>query len=124
MLRRRRRELALRQIDAAESLGVSWKSLTRWERDERLPFVHAYPKIIEFLGYEPWDPPRTLSEALLAERRRRGLSVGRSADMIGVDAGTWLRWERGVWKPTRRSLAGLDTFLGLDTKETFSTDVR
>jgi transcriptional regulator with XRE-family HTH domain len=123
-LRRRRRELALRRIDVASTLGISWKSLMWWERDLRLPFVHAYPRIIEFLGYEPWDPPQTLAEALLAERRRQGLSVEGAADIVSVDPGTWLRWERGEWKPTRRSRPGLDTFLGMDTKRTLPADVR
>jgi len=123
-LRRRRRELALRRTDVAASLGVSPKSLMWWERDERPPFVNAYPKIIEFLGYEPWAPPRTLAEALLAERRRRGLSVERASTIVGVDPGAWLRWERAEWKPTKRSLPHLDAFLGMDTKRTLPANVR
>ena len=95
-----------------------------WKRDARPPFVHAYPKIIQFLGYEPWPSPETLAEALLAERRRRGLSVETSAKIIGIDPGTWLRWERGEWKPTRGSVPGIDAFLRMDTKRTFSADVR
>jgi hypothetical protein len=40
-----------------------------WERDERGPFVSAYPAVIRYLGYEPWDEPTTLGDVLLAERR-------------------------------------------------------
>ena len=123
-LRRRRRELALRRIDVATTLGVDPKSLTWWERDVRAPFVHAHPKIIEFLGYEPWPPPQTLGEALLAEPRRRGLSVDRTAGINGVDPGTWLRWERGEWKPTGRSRSVVEAFLGMDPKRAFPADVR
>jgi hypothetical protein len=41
-----------------------------------------YPAIIAFLGYEPWSEPKTVPEALLAERRRRGLSIKRAAQAI------------------------------------------
>jgi len=114
----------LRLIDVAATLGVSPKSLMWWERDVRPPFVHAYPKIIEFLGYEPWAPPQTLAGALLAERRRRGLSVEASAEIASVDPGTWLRWERREWKPTRRAQQSLDNFLGMNTEKKFPADVR
>jgi DNA-binding XRE family transcriptional regulator len=68
-LRRRRRELGLLRVDAARVLGTDEKSLMFWERDERGPFVSAYPAVIRYLGYEPWDEPTTLGDVLLAERR-------------------------------------------------------
>lgn len=56
-----------------------------WERDQRSPIVSAYPDIIQFLGFEPWRKPATLAEALLAERRRRGLNIAAVAELISVD---------------------------------------
>lgn len=123
-LRRRRQELGLRRIDAAELLKTDPKSLMWWERDERLPIVSAYSAIVQFLRYEPWPEARTLAEALLAERRRRGLEVRKAAVLIGVDEGTWRRWEREEWKPTRLTLPALDQLLGLAVTAEFPNDVR
>jgi transcriptional regulator with XRE-family HTH domain len=123
-LRRRRRELGLQIKEVAARLGTDPKTLMWWERDERLPFVRAYPAIVDLLGYEPWAEPTSLAEALLAERRRRGLSVERAAEAMGVDPGTWLRWERGEWKPTSLTLSALDQFLGMSARACFPADVR
>lgn len=123
-LQRRRFELGLRRIDAAEELSVDEKTLMWWEQGAREPFVSAYPAIIAFLGYEPWDEALTLGEALLAERRRRGLRIDQAAELARVDEGTWRRWERGEWRPTRLTLPLLDHLLGFAVAERFPVDVR
>uniref|UniRef100_UPI0025E41CE7 helix-turn-helix domain-containing protein n=1 Tax=Phenylobacterium sp. TaxID=1871053 RepID=UPI0025E41CE7 len=112
-LRRKRRELGLQQSEAAQLLGVAPKTLMWWERDERPPVVSAYPAIIGYLGYEPWPLSDTLAQALLAERRRRGIEIRKAAALVGVDQGTWRRWERGEWRPTSLTLPALDRLLGL-----------
>jgi transcriptional regulator with XRE-family HTH domain len=123
-LRRRRRELGLRQDEAAKLLGVDPKSVMWWERDERPPIVSAYPAIISFLGSEPWPEPQTLGEALLAERRRRGIEIRKAAALAGVDEGTWRRWERGEWKATPRTVPAISLFLGYPAGATFPGAVR
>lgn len=105
-------------------LGHRSKTLMWWERDAKLPFVRAYPALIIFLGYEPWGEPATLGDVLLAKRRRRGESVERAALARGVDPGTWLRWERGEWKPTRLTMPAIDAYLDLDARKLFPKDVR
>lgn len=121
---RRRRELGLTRTEAATELGVSWKTLMWWERNEREPFVSVYPAIIQFLGHEPWPDPVNLGETLLAFRRRKGLEIRKAATLIGVDEGTWRRWERGEWRPTRRMLPALDQLLRVSTANTYPADVR
>lgn len=118
-LRRRRRELHLRRIDAAAIIGADEKSLMWWERDEREPFVHHYPGVIRFLGYEPWPEPKTLPDSLLAERRRRGWTLAQAAETLGVDEGTWRRWEIGEWWPMSRAQRMLDALLGLSVRERY-----
>ena len=105
-------------------MGADWKSVMWWERDGREPIVSSYPAIIEFLGFEPWPEPSCLAEALLAERRRRGLNRADAAALVGVDETTWWRWEIGEWKPMSRAAAALDHFLGCAVKERFPTEVR
>ena len=123
-IRRRRRELELDRRAAAAVLGVDEKSLASWERDEWPPTIAIYPSLVRFLGYEPWPQPRTLAEALLAERRRRGLVLKQAAKQIGVDEGTLGSWERGEWKPTRLTAPAISAWLGIDVRATFPRDVR
>jgi transcriptional regulator with XRE-family HTH domain len=123
-LRRRRHELALDRRAVAKLIGVDEETLRGWEQDERPPLVHAYPAIIKFIGYDPWAQPKTLAEVLLAERRRRGLQIKQAAKALGVDDGTWRHWEHGQWKPTRRTLGALASWLGCDPREVFPNDVR
>jgi transcriptional regulator with XRE-family HTH domain len=122
-LARRRHELGLRLVDAAKRLGADAKTVMWWERNHP-PFVRAYPAIIAFLGEEPWPEPQMLGEALLAERRRRGIEMREARRLVGVDDGTWRRWERGEWKPTRRTADALSAFLRCDVRAVFPADVR
>ena len=98
-LRRRRRELGLRRSDAARLLGIDPKSLFWWERDAREPEARRYPAIIAYLGEEPWLDPSGLGDRLLAERRRRGLSIKEAAHLLGVDEVTFWWWESGRRRP-------------------------
>ena len=110
-LKRRRMELGLRQVDAAPRLGISEKTMVEWERDQRTPPVEYFPAIIAFLAREPWPEPETVSERLLAERRRRGWSIKAAARRLGVDEGTFGGWERGTRQATRQSRKARDDFL-------------
>jgi hypothetical protein len=60
----------------------------------------------------------------IAERRRRGLSIKRAAGEVGVDEGTWLRWERRDWKSMRLTTPAIDRFLVLSSKDRFPDQVR
>lgn len=120
---RRRRQRGLTRAAAAAELGVSCKTLMWWERNEHAPYVSCYPAIIRFLGREPWLDPTNLGEALLAFRRRKGLEIRKAATLIGVDEGTWRRWERGEWRPTGRTIPLIEDLLG-PVRERFSADLR
>jgi transcriptional regulator with XRE-family HTH domain len=110
-LLRRRRELGHSQGAAAALIGVDPKSFMWWERDIRTPADRYYPALIQYLGYEPWPESARLGERLKAERRRRGLSIDRAAAVVGVDEGTFGRWERGEWKPQSQSMSTISAFL-------------
>lgn len=94
-LTRRRRELGLKQKEAAAWLGVGESTLIGWEKSRKLPAATFYPAIISYLGHEPWPVPQTLGERLRAERRRRGLTTGSAAIAIRIDEGTLIRCEHG-----------------------------
>lgn len=116
--------LGLLCSEAASLIGTDEKSLMFWEREARTPLVSAYPAIIQYLGYEPWPEPVTLGQALLAARRKRGVEIRKAAVIVGADEGTWRRWERAEWKPTRRMLPVIDRFLGYSVAQRFPDDVR
>ena len=112
-LLRRRRELGHRRVDAVQSMGISWKSLMWWERNEREPLDRFWPTIITYLGREPWSPPDSLSEQLQAERRRRGLARFEAAAALGVDDTTYWWWESGRREPSSaRTRSLVARFLG------------
>lgn len=111
-MRRRRRELGHRRIDAAEAIGACWKSVLWWERDEREPAPQFYPALIRYLGEEPWPVPVSLGERLRAERLRRGLSAREASGLVGADEGAFSWWERGRLPKHRRTKALIEAFLG------------
>ena len=53
------------------------------------------PKVIEFLGYVPFEKnPETLGEKIVYNRRLKGMTQKELARQIGVDPTTLARWER------------------------------
>ena len=120
----RRQILGHQRHQAARIVEVDSKTWSSWETGVREPFVHQYPAILRYLEYEPWPPPTCLAEALLAERRRRGLSVASAASSIDVDEGTWRRWERGEWQVTRACADKLAQLFGQPIEKRFPEATR
>ena len=102
-LRKRRLELKLSQKAAAKRLGISWRTVFNWEKGNSAPAVESIPALIRFLGYDPFPMPIGLSERLAVVRRAMVWTVKEAAQKVGVDSGTWGRWEKaGVpWKRHR-----------------------
>lgn len=111
-LRKRRCSAGLTQEQVADQLGANTSTYLLWETDRTKPTVRYYPAIFRFLGYDPFPAATTLPERMAAQRRRLGLSIRAAADQIGVDAGTFRRWETGEWKP-RMSGNVAERFLAL-----------
>jgi transcriptional regulator with XRE-family HTH domain len=55
-------DLGLRQSDVAERIGVGTPTVNYWENGHFNPEVRYVPKIVAFLGYDPFGPrlPRFL----------------------------------------------------------------
>jgi transcriptional regulator with XRE-family HTH domain len=100
------------QREAAERLRVGIETYLLWEKGRTEPFIRNYPAIFRFLGYDPFPPPQTFPEQIASQRRRLGWSIKKSAARIGVDEGTFGRWESGAWKP-RKSEKKVSRFLAL-----------
>lgn len=110
-LKKRRCELRLLQKDVAGRLEVSEGAIKNWENNTCAPKIRFIPRIIAFLGYDPYPAPQSLAERLLAKRRHLGLSRRRMAESLAMDKGTLAAWETGETQPTGKQLHIVEQFL-------------
>lgn len=110
-LRRRRPELEFSRASAAMRMSVSERTVRAWETG-RTPDVEHWPRIIEFLGFEPWPEPTTPAQKLQAARRRKGLTISRTAQLLGVDPSTLWWWEHGRKSHRREHKERIAAFIG------------
>jgi transcriptional regulator with XRE-family HTH domain len=89
-------DLDIEKREAAMRIGVRPQSLTNWLAGRSRPGLYLWPKVIEFLGYDPRPVPRNLGERLHRWRQERGISQEGMAKKLGVDPGTLSNWEKGV----------------------------
>jgi DNA-binding transcriptional regulator YiaG len=92
-------ELGLFQRDLRRRFKLEKETYANWEKDHRYPAMKHWPKIIEFLGYDPNPEPKTIGERLVAHRRQLGLSRKALAEQFSVDEATLSKWEAGTRKP-------------------------
>jgi len=111
-LRKRRLDLGLLQKQAAQQIGVNYKTLYGWETNRTSPVLRFIPQIIGFLGYVPsiGPQPKTLGEQIAARRWVLGLSREALATQFGVDPSTVADWEKGRNRPTEKSLETIEAF--------------
>ena len=88
-------ELEISQSQLAEPFGVQTDTVRNWERNKSKPTLRYYPRIQEFLGYDPApNEPKTIGEKLLKYRRDRGITQMELARQIGIDPTTLSRLEK------------------------------
>ena len=62
MIRKRRLDLNLRQVDVANSIGCNETTVVNWEKNHTEPRVTHLDAVLAFLGYNPFAPqPGTLA---------------------------------------------------------------
>jgi transcriptional regulator with XRE-family HTH domain len=134
-LRKRRFDLGIRQSEVALRLGVSKRTLSLWETDNIYPTWAYQPRLVDYLGHDPFTDPalgspkgnETSFVAILAptapltlgqqiRKRRLELRKNRTecAGEFGVSVKTLWGWETGRWEPLAGHLKLVATFLGLD----------
>jgi transcriptional regulator with XRE-family HTH domain len=113
-IKARRLDLNLTKRQLSLKLNVSDVTIYLWERDRVRPSLAQIPKIIEYLGRDPFEThSENLADKLKAYRRVRGLSQKKLAELLGVDETTLAAWERGKRQPNKRfldKLAGIEPF--------------
>ena len=98
-LKKCRLERTLTQGNAVAFLSVSVETLHNWETAKTAPAVKHWPAIMEFLGYCPYQRPRSLGDRLRLHRMHRGLTFEELAEMLGIDPGSIACWEAGEQEP-------------------------
>jgi transcriptional regulator with XRE-family HTH domain len=111
-------DLGLRQLDLARQIGVWTSTINTWENHHFHPDVQHVPKIVQFLGYDPFGPPPDSFPARLkAARIASGLTRRQLAARLRVHAATLAKWERGEADPVESSRERLKALFGLSFEE-------
>jgi DNA-binding transcriptional regulator YiaG len=108
-LKRKRYDQRLLQCEVAIIFGVSEDTVRNWETGNSFPQLKYYPKIITFLGFNPFLNDQNLSEGLEFKdyifrfRRVQGINCEEFGMMLGVDPTTIWSWEKGHSKPSKKA---------------------
>jgi len=111
-IRKRRLDLKLSQKAVAGRLEVDDMTIVCWEKNRNTPCISQIPKIIEFLGYIPYNSKdcTDLKDKLQYFRKLAGLNQEKLAALLQVDESTVASWERGEHKPIKKMLDKLEGF--------------
>ena len=113
-IRAQRISLKLTKRQVALRLNVSDLTIYLWEKNRVKPSLAQIPKIIEFLGRDPFEKRTdSLGDKLREYRRVHGLTQEKMAGQLGVDPSTLAAWERGENNPHQNILNKLSTLLNL-----------
>ncbi len=103
-MRKQRLDLGILQKEVSLKIGADSQTICNWENNITQPSFRWIPKIIDFLGYAPYSPPKSLGERLSNHRKHLELTQKQLAMIMGVDPTSIRDWECGIHKPTRNSL--------------------
>ncbi|MHB8094485.1 MAG: helix-turn-helix transcriptional regulator [Candidatus Aminicenantales bacterium] len=112
----RRIGLKLTKRQVSLQLNVSDLTIYLWEKNRVEPSLAHIPKIIGFLGRDPFEKRvESLGENIREYRRIHGLTQKRLAEQLGVDETTLASWENGEHHPSKKLLEKIsDTIPLLD----------
>jgi DNA-binding XRE family transcriptional regulator len=116
-LRKRRLNLGLLQSDVAQKIGVDKTTIHNWETNQNNPSLHFIPRIIEFIGYFPFDSPADQGLAIRTYRKATGITRKLMAKELGINPSTLAKWEKGKGKPSSELLEKVNALFSSDTGE-------
>ena len=95
VLRAERLKRGLLQREVAALLEVEVAAIVSWELGRKEPKVSYLPRILSFLGYNPFGTGTTPGERLRNARRSQGLTQAKLARKLGIATCTLQRLEEG-----------------------------
>ena len=105
-----RLDLGLNQIEVAEIIGVKESTVWNWEHGTE-PELRHMPKLIEFLGYVPFECPEDPVGKLAYFKRVNGLSYERLGKLMGRDPEQLTDWLNGRHKLCDKNQKKIENFL-------------
>jgi transcriptional regulator with XRE-family HTH domain len=104
-------DLNIPQKEVAKHLQATVYTVRNWEKNRSNPSLPFIPKIIQFLGYVPYDTQtQDFGKKIATSRRLLGLSQKDLARLIGVDPCTIRSWEKSKHRPQHfKILLQIDT---------------
>jgi transcriptional regulator with XRE-family HTH domain len=132
-LRKKRFDSSLRQSEVAKRLDISDRTLSCWECDRIYPTWEYWPRIIAYLGYDPFTEPSlgsrkcnetrgvalsslenpvTLGQKLVKRRLEMRKNRGDCAREMGVSLKTLTDWERDRRSASKDMRSRIIEFLG------------
>ncbi|MEW6419795.1 MAG: helix-turn-helix transcriptional regulator [Nitrospirota bacterium] len=109
-IRKRRLDLGLLQIEVAKMIGVTESTVWNWEHGTE-PEIRHMPKIIEFIGYVPFECPDDSIGKLKYFKQVHGLSYNRLGKLMGRDPEQMTEWISGQVKPCMKNILSVNDFL-------------
>ena len=111
-IRKRRLDLGLKQKDVAEIIGVTESTIWNWEHG-RAPELRYIPKIIDFLGYVPFEVPKGDDPLSRLKRFKflSGLSYKQLGELMEIDETQLGEWLKGRHRPSKGNLSRIEAFL-------------
>jgi transcriptional regulator with XRE-family HTH domain len=104
-IKTRRLDLKPTKCQLSVKFHVDDTTIYLWEHNGVQPSLAQIPKIIEFLGYDPFTgAAESFVDKLKSYRRTHGLSQKKLSEMLMIDQTTLASWERGEHRPTKKSL--------------------
>jgi DNA-binding XRE family transcriptional regulator len=134
-LKKKRFLAGVRQSEAALQLGVSDRTLSLWETDRIYPAWTFQPRIIAYLGHDPFtnpalgmpkgnetqsiailapEAPATIGQKILQQRLKMRKNRKECAKDLGVSVKTLWGWETNRCQPSREGHQKLAKFLGVE----------
>jgi len=104
-------DLKLRQRDVAGIIGVTECTVFGWEKGVREPSPRHIPRIIDFLGYTPFECPGDIVGRLSYFKRIKGLTFRGLGELMGRDHEQLADWLNSQKKPYPRNLESINQFL-------------
>jgi transcriptional regulator with XRE-family HTH domain len=131
-LKKKRFSAGIRQSEAALKLGVSDRTLSLWETDRVYPAWAFQPRLIAYLGYDPFtnpalgkpkgnetsciailspDTPVTTGQKIKNRRFKLKKTRKQLASELGVSVKTLWSWETDRQQPTSKGQEQIAKFL-------------
>jgi DNA-binding transcriptional regulator YiaG len=97
--------------DVASQIGTGATNVANWSKGRTAPGLTFWPRIIEFLEYDPRPRATTIADALVRHREGQGLSQKQLAMQLRIDPSTLAKWERKERVPTGQLRGRVDRLL-------------